>query len=373
MKGVFARVINGSVRLKVTGLNKNTFLRKMQMKGVIFSGLMFNEDGFTFSVSYYDYRKIKSYCKKANLKVEVVKEYNIKTFFTFLLKKSGIFLGLLFWVCFGLGFYNNYFDVCVSLSGKEFESESIKSEIDGFLTNEINSGTTNLRQLERNVINKFSQVSTCSVTKKGIYYMVTVTPVITQKVVNEIVSPYNCKIKEITVGSGQALVKSGDVVAKGQVLVQSRTLANGIVEPAKATIVVDAFVIGSVYFDGTANEVRRTGRTQTSRMIDVLGLKIDGNKGCDFAYFEEERVSKLISKNNILPVKIEEITYYELEIVETNVEFSQVQQDLYDKAKENAVALLPDEVSEFDCTYAVTNEGSKYKIDCYLKFVYSFC
>ena len=372
MKAFFRRLIFGDVKIKVGVLNSQTFFKKMQSKKVVFKQIIKTNDGFEFCVSFIDYKKIKNYCKKTNMQFQVLAEFGLKSFCFGLLKRSGIFVAISIWLIFALSFSNNVFDVYVKSESKNFgdKQSQILLQVDELVTNEINNGNKNLRNLERTVISNFNEISTCSITKNGIYYYVSITPVVTEQLIKEITSDYYCKIKEITLASGQSLVKVNDIVKPGQVLVKSIETNSGKVEPAKAYIKADAWIISSVYFDENGFETIRTGKTFSSKVINFFAINVGKFKASPFAVFEDEISVTCASTNNFLPINIVTKTYYELKVVSKKLEFEQEKDKLYKKAKELAVSQLPEGVLNYETKFVVTQEDTKYKIDCYLKFLY---
>lgn len=371
MKAFFARLIFGDVKIKVGNLNSQTFFKKMQEKKVTFKQIFKTGDGFEFSVNFIDYKKIKSYCKKTNMQFKVLAEMGLRNFCLGLVKRSGIFVAVAVWLFFAISFSASVFNVQVSVGSNSFgeRQEQIVLEAKEFLTDEINSGNKNLRSLERSVISNFTEISTCSITKNGIYYYAKITPVTVNEVSSEIVSKYYCKIKEITLASGQSVVKPNDVVVPGQVLVKAID-NNGKTEPAKATIKADAWIISSVFFDENGFETIRTGNTFSSKVISIFGLNVFKFKASPFAVFEEEISSTCASVNNFVPLNVVTKTYYELKVVSKKLDFEQEKDKLFKKAEESAVSQLPKNINDYETKFVVTQEGTRYKVDCYLKFLY---
>lgn len=380
------KLIDGRIRAKVSGLNHSLLFRKLTEKGVTFFDVCENEGGFLFSVFAKDFKLVKKYSKLLNINLELISRSGLAAFGLGVLRRSGAILGLLIWIIASLWFGST--KVFVNVNADNFISNSnelgvtggadsvkraeiISARVNEFLLGEIKSGEKNLRALERSVQLKFNEVSTCSVTKKGVSYIVSISPVIEVVKAAEIVSPFNCIITDMTVASGEAVVKKGDTVFAGQTLVKS--LSNGDkIEPAQAKISVKAYVYKTEYFDENSVKFVRTGNLKTVRNLSIFGLNLTSSKVEDFALYETETKTFDVSKNAFLPLKINQTTYFELKGQPAFVEFESVKEEVIARARCGAQKLVPRGVEGAQETVSITQEGSVYKVDVYLCFDFEF-
>lgn len=366
---------NGSIRLRVGGLNRSLILKKLSAKGIIFKNVFDDGNSLVFSINKKDLKTVKKFCGLVKLDVKVLSVSGFNAFCINVLKRSGAILGLAIWLVVSIWFGASRVFVSVNACGFEAQSGSaspqISLEVAEFLTQQINGGEKNLRALERLVQVNFKDVSTCSVVKKGVNFEVTITPVKVAQNSNKIISPFDCVIKEILVASGEAVVGVGDVVRAGQTLVKSVKFGEKT-EPAKAKISAKAYVYGTAYYNENATVFVRTGRTQTSRAIQLFGLTLMPKKPTKFGLNQSQTRIINVSKNSVLPIIVEETTYYELEEQPKFIEFSEVEEKIRQNALELARSKLPSNEIFAQETIAISREGTLVRVDAYLSFDYEF-
>lgn len=357
-------------RVAICGRNLDNFLLKMQAKKVTLNQISRDENSLSFSVSTRDYKKVKAYCKRAKIDLIPVVASPKKRAFGALLSAALLVIAVGFWACFGTWFSRETMRVSVSITNPDSSAAVIDT---GWAQSIVLEGIRRgmkLREVERGVLSSMDGLSAVSITRKGNEYVVLLEKVAQVKAPENIVSRFNCKIKSLTLASGEALVRAGDMVRAGQMLVKSST-QNGKVVPAGAKIEADAWVIASVLFDENGAALVPTGRTQTTHMISIFGHKILPFSPCKFTYFTSSSAQSVITKNNFIPLQRETLTYIELELRPSHTDLVSALDDLKHQARENAKTMLPEGTTVFTETFVINTEGTKTKVDCYLKFAYS--
>lgn len=357
-------------RVAIYGRNLDNFLLKMQAKKVTLNQISRDEDSLSFSVSTRDYRKVKAYCKRAKIDLIPVVASPKKRAFGALISVLLLVTAVGFWACFGAWFSRKTMRVSVSVTNPNSSAAVIDMGRVQAITLEGIKAGLKLREVERSVLISVDGLSAVSITRRGNEYVVLLEKVAQVKVPENIVSRFNCKIKSLTLASGEALVRAGDMVRAGQMLVKSST-QNGRVVPAGAKIEADAWVIASVLFDENGAALVPTGRTQTTHTISIFGHKILPFSPCKFTYFTPIAAQKIITKNNFIPLVRETLTYIELELRPSRTDLVSALDDLKHQARECAKAMLPEGTTNFTETFIINTEGTKTKVDCYLKFAYN--
>ena len=167
-----------------------------------------------------------------------------------------------------------------------------------------------------------------------------------------IISQKNGKITEIELISGTAVVKVGDYVQKGDVLVEPYTIDT---DGKKMSIQADANITAEVYNTAQIThfekflETYKTGRQVEQTYVQLFGLTIYSYKPeMSFSMFEKVERKTSISKNNILPLEKVTTTYFELAQREVESKFEDVKEEYLAKSQEKALenCLKHDKIKE---------------------------
>ena len=180
----------------------------------------------------------------------------------------------------------------------------------------------------------------------------------------DLIAPENGIVKKMTVSQGEAKVKAGDTVKKGQVLVQG---VNGKKAIAKVDIVL-YYHASDVIWENRI-EMVPTGEEEVYSYLDVFGLKIGNNKPANYAYYEYEVNETQISLNLFAPIKKVVVKYKKLEQKQVKVNFDEevnvVERQLTKELAKRAG------LSENDMTKTITIltnlGGGCHELNCYLE------
>ena len=200
--------------------------------------------------------------------------------------------------------------------------------------------------LELDLLQNFSEISLVSVMLKGTTLVINIKEKenFLPQTQGDIVADFCGRITGLTLISGTANVKPGDIVKEGDVLVTAQTQLLGSVE-AKAHITAEVWLeSGACHYDKQIQSVR-TGNFVVEKNILFCGLSVYSTKpNTAFKKFETETfVSKL--KNTILPLTIQSAKKYELKEVEVETKFETVKNDIVANCKENALQkVLADDI-----------------------------
>ena len=258
------------------------------------------------------------------------------------------------------------------------ENDYIVSKVQQILSNEAVIGKTwgaiDSDRLEQTLRDSISDIGLVSVSRRGAFLWVNfsdITPPETNE--NEIntsgvFATQSGVVSRIFVHSGTALVRVGDTVSLGQMLIAPYTEDDeGIQTPAVARGNVYLFVWDSATVEFRENDTlaTRTGRMQQFAKITFKGNVLSDNSGdIEFENYEIERKIEYLS--NVMPLKIEYITVYETEFVPVHREFKDEEQALIYEAREKAVAGI-NETEILDERHTVSLNGDTYYITYYIK------
>lgn len=176
----------------------------------------------------------------------------------------------------------------------------------------------------------------------------------------DIVSRFSGKVSKIVCEQGNALVKVGDTVNVGDVLIEGKRIYNdGTSE--------DVYALGKVFleltcsafaeFNGTKTSSVRTGEAERSVKAVLFGKEY--GKNCSYESFEEEYESKYLFPLNL---ELRTYTFYETKKVTVPANVSECREELKERAFKQAKAecgfeIIREEYDERENGTAVTLYG----------------
>jgi len=202
------------------------------------------------------------------------------------------------------------------------------------------------KQIELKLVENFEEVSFVSCIIKGQTLVINIKEkLMPDEIYGDflpIVSQKYAKITEIELVSGTLNVKVGDVVKKGDVLVEPYTIdTSGNIKQveAKAKIIAEVYNEGSVEHFAEKIEIVKTGNFVEKNKITLFGLEIYSyEESCDFQMQEvfEEEVE--LTTNLPLPFKMTKTKIYELREEKISTNFEDVKEEYIEKARQKALA-----------------------------------
>lgn len=294
----------------------------------------------TLNVDYSDYGKLKSYVKRLNGKIKIVSAKGIIFFLSRAKKSLSIFAGVLVFLI-GLYIYSGYIwriDIETKKNIAPFEIRSMLNEFD--VKPGIKKSVVNVYGLERKLENSHGDIMWVNARIEGGTLKIKVEEKVSPKIneenenqeLNNVVAKMDGEVKKIYTTSGSAVVKEGDIVKKGDVLIIPK---QGIVgaeydAPARGEVTANTFYEKSVELQVSGEKEERTGEKQSDVYIEILGKKIYIKK----ATKEFENYDKIESTGKFLNKKV----YYE-----------KVYKDILDDKEtiiNNAVNLISNSISK---------------------------
>ncbi len=189
-------------------------------------------------------------------------------------------------------------------------SEQISGEIEevGFANCYFDGGKLSIRIKEVHVIDEEEQYS-------------------------KIVADRDCIIKRILVYSGTALVKAGDIVKKGDILIDGYIdTAPDTEENERLTVPADGLVyaetayVKRITLSDKAVETRRTGESCKSTDIYLFGKLIGKSKLPEYGQYQVVEEEKVFG--SVIPIKAVTRTYYETQSVEIELNDAQIEEQI---------------------------------------------
>ena len=324
-----------------------------------------------FCLGFADYLKAKKLKLFKNFKVSIKKAYNLGFFIDNLLKNVGLYVGILISIIFCLIVSN--ITLKIDVLGVE---QLLKNEIVEQLEN-INVKTGKINTISNEEIEQYlkqnnSKISLVSVAKKGTNLIVNIKEKVTiDSVVSPICASYNMVVDNIVVSQGVAKVKSGDIVKKGQVLVEPQIVfTNGVkteLQPI-AKINAKAWIVGCVEFKEEEILFKRTGKKVVWSNYELSGNKIfSSTPQVKFENYEKIEYNNYVFNNLFLPIKLNRTTFYETKKDTITKNFDEVKNDLINQSREIAFNKLPGGVNVESENTIVSKVGKTYYVTTYLQ------
>ncbi len=232
--------------------------------------------------------------------------------------------------------------------------------------------------VEREILSAVPSVSMVSVSRRGAYLIVNTSPS-TPPIISEpkgdnsagIFATRAGVVSRIFVANGTALVRAGDAVTVGQILVAPYVLdAAGEQVPSEVSADVYLFVWENscVEFDPEGVEYGRTGRVVSAMRTIFGGTILSQNEvTVPFEHYEIEVTSEYLS--SVLPVKVETTRYYETVAVSVTRDFEAEREGLVFEAKQKLLDTL-DESEIIEQKHTINHIDGKYYINYYAKREY---
>lgn len=358
-------------KYQVSGLNLENFLFDLSSAGISVNNLKRKKHTITFKSSSVNNMAITSCAHNLGLSIKPLGDFGLIRFIKSLPYCIGAILGLIYSV-----FCVIYFTSCITnieyLIDKNhtctnhnmciFKDENFLN-IKNFIADYVQVGSNfkiKINELQNKVMANFDLVENCSIVKNGCTVTIELTEAIGKQtgLAQKIVASNNCVIASITTFSGKPLVKAGDVVTKGQVLVENI----GEVLP-RADIVAKVWYTGTAVHNQNQTLLKETGNVYTTTSISAFDKVFLKPNSCNFKYYTLKCQTTYIT-NMLLPIKKQTYTFVELELVQEYVDFESVKANVLAKSK--ADALNKTKGTPIECTYSIVKQNGVVRVDCFL-------
>ena len=248
------------------------------------------------------------------------------------------------------------------VSGSSYDMSKVIRVLDD---NDVRQGAylkISAKEIESLLIKNVDDISGCRVIKDGSVLSICVYPEVKSTPSKVLVSKYDAVITKLEVFSGTAKKKVGDIVRKGDLLVESDVESNAIIE-------------GKVYFSSYEiyNEnqeiVTFTGRSFSNRKFKILQTTILKDlKNNMFSQYLTQKCVFSLNKNLFIPIVCEEEIVYEVEIKNKMVPFLEKEDEIKMRLLDDVKRLVGDEFfRENNVTFSIVRDGSYVRVDCFFE------
>ena len=296
---LFYRYFLGYLKVSFYGEFPEKILNFCADTGLTFWGAKSDKKGITVFISIKDFYSLRPIIRGSKVKVHIEEKYGFPFVFSRYKKRWGLILGAIIFMTF-LEIMSSFIWVIEINGNVNVKSEEIIGALNQMGIYEgVPSGNISPKNDSQRLLLKMDKLAWASLNIEGCRLSVNVTEM--QKKENANNKPCNLKaefdgvIKKIDLKSGNSVVKVGDTVKKGDVLV------SGIIENAGGTRFVSSegvvtaeitrtFKVSKPY---TENKVIETGKKKERNVLEIFTLKIplflgDETEQCNTTFFEKQ-------------------------------------------------------------------------------------
>ncbi len=326
------------------GLNQEKLLNLMAKQCQLFEIDRSKKNEVSFLCHYSHHKQIKTILQNSSNIEWQLQHFGPMAILENSKKYVGLFVGFVLFVLF-YGVQSQFVLRCNIYGNRQVQ----ECEIVQFVENNFSKKKSkiNLDQMQFALMKEFDQIGFCSCIIKGQTLLVSIKEkVMPEEMVGNfvpIVAKYDGRITKIDLISGTEMVRVGDIVKRGDILVQPYTINSA---GQKMEVEADAKIEADVYWQGSVDhydkriEVARTGRHFESHQILLFDLEIYKHERTQtFAMYETEVSMRELSKNLLLPFVLKKTVVYELKEVVIESNFEDVREEYVEKAKTKALEI----------------------------------
>ena len=225
MFDIILRYLYGFAKIHLRGIHINRFVNLCKARDIKLWDLEQKEDEIFFFTASKDIARLEEPARKTESDVEILRVYGIREFIRKNKKRIPFVAGFILFAV--LIYIQSLFIWEISVSGEsDYTSDEILQHINEYY---VQTGTPKSKvdcaELEKNLRKDFEDIAWISCALTGTKLSVEITETLnvctdtSMKGPCNIIASKNCTIAEIVTASGTPVVKSGDDVKKGDVLI----------------------------------------------------------------------------------------------------------------------------------------------------------
>lgn len=344
--------VRGYLLILIQGGSPERFLNICNVHQIEIWNLNHTPEGYECNISIADFRRLKPIVRKTRTRLMIRKRYGVPFFLHKYRRRKAFFIGIM--AAFLMLYVLSLFVWDIHLVGNYSHTEQTLLDFlsEEQITHGMKISEVDCDHIEKLIRNEYDDIVWVSASVSGTRLIIEIQENFSNFVeadmeeYGDIVADRDCRITSIITRSGTPLVKKGDVVAKGDILV------SGVVEICDEYggvlkteyTCADADIYGeSVYFYEDSVNLNYEEKVYTGEVKEALAVTIFGNRlflkaeRTDFElydiYTEKQQLS--LGTNFYLPFSLEKWYYKEYALGEQCL------------TKEGAEALLKKNINDF--------------------------
>jgi similar to stage IV sporulation protein len=359
--------LRGRIRFEINGLNIEKLIGRLYSSGIpLYKVARLTHKNLQFTVASKHGPKVIACLENLCYNYKKAEEKGIFPFFKTLAKRLGLLIGI---AAFAVALTaSSFFLYEIRVYGcKDISAESIILCAEKAGAVRMSFDRASGREIERAVYSAFPQVSFVSAVYKGIVLHINIVeaelpPQIIETSPRDLVASAKGKISRLLVFKGTALVKAGDTVEKGQVIIGGYMESpDGTRIPVRA--MGEAYGIFELEFTEIFESVKtvksRNGNSTAIRHIECFGINFPAREPRPpYQSYETETTSGYLYKNNFLPARLVTTVYYETVTVTVKEDFEKVKKLITEQAEKKARAAAEKEGKITSLVTSVEDHGN---------------
>ncbi len=310
------RYFKGYLEISVTGEKNEIFLNIAAKNGITIWNTHLIKKTITTNILIDDFRALRKLLRKKGIKVHILARKGLPFKSEKNKKRIGLYMGFILSLIF-LEIMSGYIWVIDINGNQKIPDKEILSALSSIGIKEgIKIGKINPKRDRERLILLSNKISWSSLNIEGSRLTVNIREIGKKQ---DDKSPANLKansdgvIKKIDVTVGNCIVKPGDIVKKGDLLV------SGIVEKGKETvftkskgeIIAEISADYSIFKPYKKTEMLETGRVKEKKVLEFFGIKIPLFLGKESdTYNSSTNTHHLKLSGNKIPIKIHTKKFY---------------------------------------------------------------
>ena len=355
----------GQTYYKIEGLNLNYLIEKIHKEKIDILNLDKKSDRvIEFSIKNSDKPALVALLKDMCYNVAIKYQTGKPKILGFLISRAALFAGIIIFV-FTAVFYSG----AIRKITYHKDAHKYQTEISEILKEEnLNARNFDSQTLSDKILNAIPQLVFASVFVDGINLNILCIErdnIISQNEndAQDLISEYEGIITKMFVLSGTPMVKIGDMVTKGQVLIKASLGPdeNNQKVLAIGEIFIQVNIVYSEYYDLIVDTPYRSGRVYTVTNFSLFGITFKSNtdKKHNFVNFEKQEYTEYLCENMLLPfIRIKEV-YYEILYQRETRDFEKVKKIVIAQIQDRALKQIEKDAVVQDSTVQVTDKENR--------------
>ena len=350
--------IRGYYTVTVEGLDTESFLNYLiRNKIYVYNVNRMEKSKIQFNIDRNNYKKLKKIHRSNKFKIKVKKQTGIP----FIAKRIYTYRGMVICAIISLIILmsTSQFVTDVYITAPEgIDKTALKKElyIQGVKPG-VYKKSIDRKIVRENIMGKFKQIAYVSINVKGTNIFVNITKKDESQNSDEnsnycnIIAQKDGIIEKIVPRSGEAIVQEGDIVKKGDVLING---ANTTAQPEVWAMTFYEAKKTSNYID---IKNQRTGNKKNVYTISFYDKKYKILRNIKYRDYEiENNIKELRLGDYTFPIKITVSTFYEVKKVENKIDVEKLKKELSSKVLKQLEYTIPVSARIFDVK-------DKYNVD----------
>lgn len=366
------RCIKGFLKVSLFGQNAERLINTASKKGINLFNIRYNKSKITAFVSITDFKRIFNLHQNKDVNIKIDNKIGLPFIIHRYRRRVGLLIGGMIFLVL-LEFLSSFIWTVEVNGNKIVPTDEIISACKKMGVYEgVPISKINTKNAADKLLLEVPSLAWGSLNIEGSVVTVNVTEVKNQPKNNEglpsnIVASEDAIIKKLDVTSGNSLVKVGDAVANGDVLV------SGIIENMNSTVFVHSrgSVIAEVEKEFKAhskfNEILKkpTGKVKKRLILSALGVDIPLYfKDVNTPSIAKTKIKRLKVLDKKLPFSIIQKTYNLTENKKITLSGDKLKEKLYANIKKQMAEYKNSEITVLDENYMELSDGAELKIKC---------